>query len=166
MSSMKEAMAQQDEVRRLAARNDGRVTPKLVVDTARDKKSPLHPYFEWDDRKAGEVYRLDQARTLIRSVVITQEPEIVRDLRVPNFVRDPDQPPDKQGYISIARVRSDEDAARAVLLNEFGYAASALQRARNVAAALDLEGEVGDIISRVERTRDVVRQKTVPGPLA
>ncbi len=48
----------------------GSLTPELVVDAARDPGSPLHDKFEWDDQVAGERYRLQQARTLIRTVKI------------------------------------------------------------------------------------------------
>lgn len=47
-----------------------RLTARLVVDTARDKNSPLHQHFEWDDSVAGEKYREHQARDLIRSIKI------------------------------------------------------------------------------------------------
>ncbi|MFG1260019.1 hypothetical protein V5F79_22085 [Xanthobacter flavus] len=47
----------------------GELTPKDVVDDARNPNSPLHCYFEWDDSAAAEHYRLSQARGLIRAVV-------------------------------------------------------------------------------------------------
>jgi hypothetical protein len=48
----------------------GRLTPQLLVDAARPDDSPLHNRFEWDDEVAGEKYRLDQAREIIRSVKV------------------------------------------------------------------------------------------------
>ena len=44
--------------------------PSVIVEAARDKKSPLHPHFEWDDSVAAEAYRQDQARDLVRSLTI------------------------------------------------------------------------------------------------
>jgi len=45
-----------------------------VVDAARPKKAPLHPAFNWDDANAAELYRLFQARVLIRKIrVISPE---------------------------------------------------------------------------------------------
>ena len=46
-----------------------KLTDKLVVDDARPAESPLHKYFEWDDKIGGEKYRLQQARSLISSVM-------------------------------------------------------------------------------------------------
>lgn len=47
---------------------NGRLTPAIVVDAARDKDHPLHNRFEWDDALAGEAWRKQQAHELIRSV--------------------------------------------------------------------------------------------------
>jgi hypothetical protein len=41
------------------------LTPKGVLESARKKSSPLHKYFEWEDSKAAEKYRLEQAYRLI-----------------------------------------------------------------------------------------------------
>lgn len=57
----------------------GLIEPKIVLDVARDENNPLHNYFEWDDTKAGEEYRLWQARQLITNVyVITEDDEKVQ----------------------------------------------------------------------------------------
>lgn len=52
----------------------GKVTSAAVVDEARPDDAPLHPAFEWDDAKAAERFRLNQASTLIRAVVVVPEP--------------------------------------------------------------------------------------------
>jgi hypothetical protein len=53
---------------------NGRLTPQLVVDAARPKKSLLHSKFEWDNGIAAESYRRVQAAELIRSVRVTYLP--------------------------------------------------------------------------------------------
>jgi hypothetical protein len=53
--------------------NGGELHPQAVVADARDEKSPLHRYFEWDDRKAAEAHRVDQARALIRSIRVIED---------------------------------------------------------------------------------------------
>lgn len=55
----------------------GTVTQKLVVDWARPPSSPLHKYFEWDDKIAGEKYRENQALQMIiasRFVLLLNQP--------------------------------------------------------------------------------------------
>ena len=49
----------------------GTLTPTLVVEEARDEISPLHGHFDWNDTTAGESWRREQARHLIKSVRIT-----------------------------------------------------------------------------------------------
>lgn len=43
---------------------------RTVVHAARTKSSPLHPLFEWDDRKAADAQRIAWARKLIANVVV------------------------------------------------------------------------------------------------
>lgn len=59
----------------IADQNDGHVTPAAVVAAARAKGSPLHQFFEWDNRKAADAWRLDQARSLIRVVAVEPTPD-------------------------------------------------------------------------------------------
>jgi len=49
----------------------GKLTPALVVQTARDPDHPLHSRFEWDDDVAAEKYRLSQGGELIRSIKLS-----------------------------------------------------------------------------------------------
>lgn len=49
------------------------VTAKNVVDAARPEESPLHREFEWDNSIAGEKWREEQARALIRHIVIVPD---------------------------------------------------------------------------------------------
>ena len=46
------------------------ITPKNVVDLARDEKNMLHDIFEWDDTIAAEKYRTAQASKLITNLQI------------------------------------------------------------------------------------------------
>ena len=58
----------------------GELTPDITIEEAKPAKAPLHCQFEWDDQKAGNEFRLMQARNLIRSVI---EVEIVNKKTVP-----------------------------------------------------------------------------------
>ena len=55
----------------LSVKHGGILTPKIVLDEARKKTSPLHTYFEWDDSEAANQWRLAQAGSLIRKVRVT-----------------------------------------------------------------------------------------------
>lgn len=66
----------------------GRLTPAALVDAARPEDHPLHTRFEWDDAVAGERYRLDQAREIIRSYRI-------------KYADTPTKPKTIRGYVSV-----------------------------------------------------------------
>ena len=51
----------------------GKLTPELVVDEAKDKNSPLYEYFDWNNKEAGQKWRIHQARLLICRVKIISE---------------------------------------------------------------------------------------------
>jgi len=46
----------------------GHISPALVVKEAAKASNPLHDYFKWDNAEAGNLFRLAQARLLIREV--------------------------------------------------------------------------------------------------
>lgn len=78
-----EAQAVGDRLEQLREEAGGFLTPDTVVADARSKRSPLHPCFEWDDRKAAVAHRIDQARYILRNLVVSidvidREPAIVR----------------------------------------------------------------------------------------
>jgi len=56
----------------------GGLTAKRLVDANRAKDAPLHNCFEWNNKKAADLYREEQARRIIRAIVVipeeTQEP--------------------------------------------------------------------------------------------
>lgn len=52
------------------ADDPGSLTQEAVVEVASNPLSSLHDHFEWDDRVAAQGYRLEQARYLLRSLVV------------------------------------------------------------------------------------------------
>ena len=48
----------------------GALTPRAVVDEARPKDAPMHPIFQWNNKRAGDSWRDHQARNLIRMVSV------------------------------------------------------------------------------------------------
>lgn len=59
--------------------NEGRLHVQDVLTDAVNPASPLHPVFTWDDQEAAQSWRTQEARQLIRSVVVLKtedaEPE-------------------------------------------------------------------------------------------
>lgn len=61
---------------------EGRITPELVLEKAKDENSELHKCFEWDDKAAAWKYRRFQARNLIQNLVIVTEKAEEQPVRV------------------------------------------------------------------------------------
>lgn len=97
------------------AKRDGDVKPVALVDASRDPSAPLHSYFEWDNSAAAEQHREDQARKLLRSLVVVfvrndteaPQPPIRAMVRLKEAVREGADPP--KSYIPINKVMSDVD---------------------------------------------------------
>jgi len=118
----------------------GRVYARDVVEDARPEQSPLHPCFEWDDAKAAESWRTDQAGQLLRALVMV--PEEVPDVEpVRAFIAiGPENAPND--YMPVGLVMGDEELRRRALndaLNE-------LRRARQKYHGLRELGKVWEQI--------------------
>jgi len=90
----------------------GYVIASDVVEISRPEQAPLHEEFEWDDERASEKYRQQQARQLLRKVVINYKgKQIHRHHNVKLQISG------KQikGYVSIAKILSDEELKQQVL---------------------------------------------------
>lgn len=99
----------------LQEENGQRVTARIVVDAARPDESPLHPCFEWDDVRAAELYREEQARDVIASVrVVTQNGTQQKIQRAYVNVVENVGGDEQRGYVPMARVLSDGDLYRQV----------------------------------------------------
>ncbi len=67
-----------DELERIRKANGEQLDAKQVVENARPDGAPLHNVFIWDDSKAAELWRVCEARKLIRSMcvrVVGSKPE-------------------------------------------------------------------------------------------
>lgn len=127
-----------DEIKYIEER-DGSITAEAVVEFAKDPNTALHSKFTWDDKHASEQWRLWEARQLIRTIKVVVEidqKEIVTHAFV-HYDRS------ERGYISIARVLSDEEKKDKLLatamneLNTFRNKYSALNELATVLKAID-----------------------------
>jgi len=56
-----------------ALADQGALTARDVVDAARSTNSPLYEYFEWDNKVAADLWRVETARRMLRSIKIKYE---------------------------------------------------------------------------------------------
>lgn len=126
------------------ALSDG-LTPEAVVAAARSPKSTLHKFFEWDDSRAAESYRLTQAAWLIRSVRVTiQSPDKKAQFAVRAFVRvTPDQDALRGIYIPVEDALQ-RDEWRAEMLADAKRELAAFRQKYAVLA------ELGDVFRAID----------------
>lgn len=101
------------EMERLRVLHNGRLERNLVLEAARNPLNPLHPEFEWDDRKAAEAHRMDRAGYLIRSIeVVVTEPVEAKPVRAfVSVTRD-----DDRSYTSVSHALADPALRQQVLM--------------------------------------------------
>lgn len=91
------------------------ITPREIVDDARAKNSPLHDYFEWDDKKAAMGYRDQQARRLINSILVIRVEDDGTEVATKAFVSvtqlymEGDEEKKERVYITINRALTEDD---------------------------------------------------------
>lgn len=139
-------MSLREELEALYARNQ-RLTPADVVEAARPVGAPLHDRFEWDDEIAGEAYRLDQARSLIRRVRIRIEEGSDEPYSVPRFVSIP-RPDATHSYEPIEEVRESVISTKLLLLQAERDWRALKRRYRHLKSFMDqVAGEAAEIVA-------------------
>lgn len=136
----------------------GYLNPDAVVEAAADPTSPLHGHFEWNDAKASKLYRISQARTLIRSMHI---PYRIGATLVSAVAYVP-SPKAGGNYQRLDEIVPRSETAKAVVLAELGRVSHMLNRARKIAAVVDLDNEVDDLLDALASTR--LRIEKTPEP--
>lgn len=139
----------------LADANGGKITPDDVIEAARSPQSPLHGYFQWDVDKAAIAHWRATARHLIASVryQITTKSTIVE---VVAYVRNPDLPAHEQGYLDTQVLRNDKDASARAFVYELTRAEASMDRAAEVAKALNVQPDVKQLKRRSALLRESV----------
>lgn len=116
-----------------------------AVEAARDVTNPMNPHLTWDDGEAAIKQRRSEMRALIRTVKLVVVHESAGVLRVPAFVRDPDRTNQEGGYISIQKIATEHDRARAVVIRECERVKAAVERMRAVAHFLEMTDETEEM---------------------
>jgi len=98
-------------------KEEGHIKPQTVIDRAKPKASPIHGYFTWDNNKAANEHRLNEARWLIKSVRVIREDDAAKSPRA--FVAIPviseESNRSKNVYVSIESALGDKDTRDLVL---------------------------------------------------
>lgn len=135
------------------AHPESEITPRALWESAREPDHPLHDEFEWDNEKAADSWRDEQARRLLRiRVTVTHEERVVH---APICVRRPDAEAKEQGYVRTTTLIDDREMSKRAIVEEVDRAARAIERARTLGAALGLGDEcdrlLADLLAIKER---------------
>jgi len=96
---------------RIREQNEGILRARDVVEAARDAASPIHDYFEWDDKEAADEYRLWQARRLVISVKVVIERPEPKTLEIPRIEADSESkelPAYRRAFVSLSNDRKED----------------------------------------------------------
>lgn len=130
----------------------GEITPRIVLDDARDENAPLHPCFEWDDNKAAEAYRLTQAGLMIRALVVTVEKtELPTPTRAFVNVSDIGE---KQGrFVAVQKALSEEETRANVLARAFFELEQFRSKYEHLQELSDVFKAVDKVVKKQKRAR-------------
>jgi hypothetical protein len=122
----------------------GILSPADVVSMARNPKSALHDSFEWDDSRAAEAYRIDQARGILQIVVeyLPSAPDIMSRV----FISISDDANNGGGYRAMVDVLNDKDMRKTLVMD----ALNELQKFEHQYKAIK---ELVLIFSAIKKTR-------------
>lgn len=131
-----------EELERIANDNGGHLLPRVMVEESRPEEAPLHPCFEWDDGRAADLYRDEQARHVIRSISVTiedsgnTEPSISYiNVQVENV---------GSAYIPADRVMKDPELRKQALDDALTLLRGIQRRYQNLE-------ELGDVFAAIDR---------------
>ena len=126
------------ELARIRTENDGKLRPADTVAAARPDDAPLHPIFTWDDKRAAENWRLEEARHLIRAVrIVTKagdEPAFVH-IRVNQMAQeDADEGPYYQSTRVAVKSEDEWTVAVDAALERLSSAEKAVNELKTIAS--------------------------------
>jgi hypothetical protein len=130
------------ELERISGEHNGVLKPAVIVQESRPEDATLHPCFEWDDPKAANLWREDQARSIVRSIRVIPDdsPQPDEPLLVYVHVATQDDGP---CYTTTARAMSDDELREQVIaqalaqLEGWRKRFEHLQELRDVFVAID-----------------------------
>lgn len=103
------------ELETIRLKSGGVLSEESVVDEASKPDHPLHDRFTWDDSEAGRLWRLEEARMLIRSVYVTFENKGSEPIRVRAYTSLPSDRMSDGGYRSLSDVMSNKELRKELL---------------------------------------------------
>lgn len=133
------------ELERLKEEN-GEITARLFVDAARPENSPLHKLLEWNDAKAAEKYRLQQASVIICHLGIANEDSSETTIRAyMNVADDADNPTRRAGSFIDTQTAFADEETRVLILR------CAIRELREIEQKYKQMKELAEVFEAIDR---------------
>lgn len=148
-----------DELERIREESGGTLVPQGVVDASREEEAPLHPQFEWNDHLAAEAHRRQEARSMMRSIVVI--PSVPEERPRPQYVQvnvessGESTEPEVRVYVPVVDAMKDPDLRRQVLERALGEQRSWERRYK------DYEELAAIFIARQETERQLLEEQKI-----
>ncbi len=130
-------------------KEDG-LTAENLLERARDKSNPLHDFFEWNNSKAGEKWRLQQARFIINEVKIYVEDKEMFGFE--NVSVKTEDGTTKRVYKPMVEIISNESYRKQIIMR-------ALQQQKYWAEQNKMYSEFKPIVSAIKKTEKNLKKK-------
>lgn len=131
----------------IAARNGGRIVPAEVVAAAKPPRHPLHGCFTWDDTVAAQKHREEEARRLIRAVVVREMDGDTLEEPVRAYVNI--RTLEDSDYRSVVDVLADDELAEKLLARALAEARSWNRRYRSLQQLWEVCRAIDEVVDRI-----------------
>jgi hypothetical protein len=140
-------MTLQQSLETLANENRGELTPATVVEYARPKASPIHDRFTWNDKVAGEKFRLVEAAMLIRSVRVSfEQNDGTKSVPMRAWVNVREQYGEPGAYVPIQRALTSTETTDMILTQAKREADAFRQKYAGLEAARKVVEAIGSFV--------------------
>lgn len=124
--------------------NEG-LTPENLLDQAKNKSSPLYNLFEWDNNRAGNLWRLQQARVLINEVkVVVNDKTMYAFENVSVTVKDSDA--SQREYMPIDKIYENPTLREQIVNRALGEVSYWREKYATY-------NELGNIFNEIDKTK-------------
>lgn len=150
--AQKKAQIYGECIEEIKDKKGGAVRTKDVIEVAQDKHSPLHDYFEWDNKIAGAKYRTHQARQLLNhlTVIVKTDGEEQEQKAYLNVSVVTEEGGVEQIYVTIDRALTDNEFRAQVL-------AQAIREIEYWQQKYKEYSELSTIFQAIERAKEEIK---------
>ena len=124
------------------------LTPRSLLDYSRDKNSPTHDEFEWDDTVAAEKFRLKQAHQLIIDLRIVHDDADREVAKERAFIVTPER---RSEYVPLKKALTNEDWRAGLLAQARRDSEIFLAKYRRLEELADVNAAMEVFVSSIEK---------------